>query len=121
MKTSDSEPNCFSCVSLFVPESEGRITRIIKGTMVSDSTIVHPTIDGQAIDNAEMKLPMTGLETQDVIQSHDMLQQGLTEGQKHEVLHLAAGITEECAVEHGTTSPERPQDANGKHISVTFD
>ena len=88
--------------------------------MVRDSTIVQPTVDRQAIDIAGEKLPMTSLETQNVIQSHNMPQQGLTESQQHEVPHLAAGITEECDVEHGTTEPERPQDTDGKHASDSF-
>ena len=120
METLDSEHNCLSCVSLFVTEFEGKITRTITGTMVRDSTIVQPTVDRQAIDIAGEKLPMTSLETQNVIQSHNMPQQGLTESQQHEIPHLAAGITEECDVEHGTPEPERPQDTDGKHASDSF-
>ncbi|KAK0510392.1 hypothetical protein JMJ35_006824 [Cladonia borealis] len=86
--------------------------------MVRDSTIVQPTVDTQAIDVAGMKLPMASLGIQDMSRSHDMLQQGLTESQQHEIPHLAAGITEECDVDHSTTESERPQDTNEQLAAV---
>lgn len=88
--------------------------------MVSESPIAQPTLNRQTIDIAEMKLPMTGLETMDVIQCNDMPQQLLRESQQHEMPHLAAGITEECDVKNATTEPETPQDIDGKHAIGSF-